>query len=96
MNDYLTTKVAWHRASGSLPAAPSSAAAAKPLIVWQPVSAHEYVGACRYTGYVDKTIRLTLACGHEQYRKASQGAPLKARCRDCERASLAISSQDRP
>lgn len=51
-----------------------------------PVISHEYTGACRYTGYVDKTIKLTLACGHEQYRKASAGVPQKAHCRDCARA----------
>lgn len=54
--------------------------------VMQPVRTIEYVGACRYTGYVDKSIRLTLDCGHEQYRKASAGVPEKARCRDCEKA----------
>jgi bacterioferritin-associated ferredoxin len=61
----------------------------------QSVTASEYVGACRYTGYVDKSIRLTLACGHEQYRKASQGIPVKARCRDCERAAAALPLEDR-
>jgi hypothetical protein len=54
-------------------------------MIWQPVTDAQYMGASRYTGYVPKSIRLTLKCGHEQYRKASQGAPLKARCRDCER-----------
>lgn len=47
------------------------------------VSTFKYTGGCRYTGYIDKTIKLTLECGHELYRKASQGVPVKARCRDC-------------
>jgi hypothetical protein len=51
------------------------------------VKYHEYTGACRYTGYVHKTIKLTLDCGHENYRKASQGVPMKARCRDCARTA---------
>jgi hypothetical protein len=42
-----------------------------------------YVGACRYTGYVAKTIWLKLECGHESFRKASAGAPKRARCREC-------------
>lgn len=46
----------------------------------------EYVGACRYTGYVAKSVKLTLECGHEQHRKASQGIPMRARCTECERA----------
>lgn len=45
---------------------------------------HKYVGACRYTGYANKRIRLTLACGHQTTRKASQGIPAKAFCRECE------------
>ena len=49
------------------------------------IKTFEYFGACRYTGYIDKSIRLFLECGHEQTRKASQGVPQKARCRDCER-----------
>ncbi len=49
------------------------------------VLSHEYVGACRYTGYVPKSIKLTLECGHEMWRKASAGAPQKARCHECER-----------
>jgi hypothetical protein len=44
---------------------------------------YEYVGASRYTGYVAKSIRLILVCGHDNYRKASQGAPSRARCRQC-------------
>lgn len=47
---------------------------------------HEYTGASRYTGYIHKTIKLILACGHEQYRKASAGVPQKAHCRECARA----------
>ncbi len=49
------------------------------------VKTFEYFGACRYTGYLDKSIRLFLECGHEQTRKASGGVPKKARCRECER-----------
>ena len=44
----------------------------------------EYVGACRYTGYVHKSIKLTLECGHTQTRKASKGVPQKALCKECE------------
>lgn len=52
----------------------------------QPVIRFEYVGACRYTGYEAKAIKLTLECGHDQAsRKASMGVPQKARCRDCAR-----------
>lgn len=46
---------------------------------------HRFVGGCRYTGYVDKSIRLFLACGHDQQRKVSQGVPARARCVECER-----------
>ncbi len=45
----------------------------------------EYVGACRYTGYIPRSLKLTLRCGHEQYRKASQGVPKRARCAECEK-----------
>jgi hypothetical protein len=50
----------------------------------------EYVGASRYTGYVDKSIRLTFECGHDVTHKASnyngvgKSVPERARCRDCE------------
>ena len=54
-------------------------------MILQPVQKFEYVGACRYTGYIAKSIWLTLACGHEQRRKASQGVPRRARCVECER-----------
>lgn len=56
-------------------------------MIFQPVTNIEYVGACRYTGYIAKSIRLTLKCGHEIQRKASQGVPLKAHCRECEKAT---------
>lgn len=59
------------------------------------VTNHEYVGACRYTGYVAKSIRLVLECGHENLRKASQGVPTRAHCRDCARAST-VSAQQIP
>lgn len=49
-----------------------------------------YCGACRYTGYEHKSIRLTLECGHEITRKASAGIPLKARCHDCSRDETAL------
>lgn len=51
----------------------------------RPVKTFSYTGACRYTGYIPKSIKLTLECGHEQHRKASQGVPKRAHCRDCER-----------
>lgn len=54
-------------------------------MILQPVKTHEYVGACRYTGYIARSIRLKLECGHEQIRKASQGVPHRARCTECER-----------
>jgi hypothetical protein len=50
------------------------------------VVSHAYVGACRYTGYIARSIRLTLECGHTMTRKASQGVPRKARCYDCGKA----------
>jgi hypothetical protein len=49
------------------------------------VTNSDYVGACRYTGYIPKSIKLTLECGHEQHRKASQGVPVRANCKDCDR-----------
>lgn len=55
------------------------------MIQWCAVTALEYVGASRYTGYIAKTARLTLACGHQLYRKASAPIPSKARCIECER-----------
>ena len=39
------------------------------------VKKHGYVGASRYTGYIARSIRLILECGHDQYRKASQAFP---------------------
>ena len=54
------------------------------ILILQPVREFHYVGACRYTGYEDRSIRLVLACGHESVRKASAGVPTRARCRDCE------------
>jgi hypothetical protein len=50
----------------------------------------EYEGACRYTGYLDKSIRLTLECGHEMVRKASAGVPGKARCYFCDRDATSV------
>jgi hypothetical protein len=47
------------------------------------VVGYEFCGACRYTGYVDKSVELKLACGHVLYRKVSQGVPKKAKCREC-------------
>lgn len=58
--------------------------------VFQNVVNHDYVGACRYTGYENKSIRLKLECGHEIQDKASRFEgkgkciPKRARCRDCE------------
>lgn len=53
---------------------------------------YNYVGACRYTGYQNKAIKLKLECGHDYAsRKASdfeghgKCIPKKVRCRDCER-----------
>lgn len=52
----------------------------------QKVVSFNYVGACRYTGYIDKSIELILECGHGQpFRKASQGVPRTANCRECDR-----------
>ena len=49
------------------------------------VVGYEWCGACRYTGYEDKSIRLVLDCGHPQAaRKASdfrRGIPKRAHCR---------------
>ena len=58
-------------------------------MILRTVANFHYTGACRYTGYVAKSIRLELECGHEQVRKASAGVPGKARCRDCEREQAA-------
>jgi hypothetical protein len=54
------------------------------------VKTFEYTGACRYTGYIPKSIRLVLECGHEQLRKASQGVPKKAKCHHCEHDAAQI------
>lgn len=59
--------------------------ARKKHMILQRVKTYEYVGACRYTGYIARSIRLTLECGHEQTRKVSQGVPNRARCIECER-----------
>lgn len=50
----------------------------------------KFVGASRYTGYADKSIRLYLECGHDFSRKASHGVPKRARCRDCERGTCKV------
>lgn len=55
-------------------------------MLMQAVKSIAYTGASRYTGYIAKTIQLTLVCGHQQYRKASAGVPARANCRECERA----------
>jgi hypothetical protein len=55
--------------------------------ILQAVKNIDYIGACRYTGYIAQSIRLTLECGHEQTRKASAGVPKRARCKDCEWAA---------
>lgn len=47
----------------------------------------QYIGASRYTGYRNCSIKLNLECGHVLRRKASTGVPLKARCRECENLS---------
>jgi hypothetical protein len=47
------------------------------------VISHEYVGACRYTGYQHKSISFKLECGHELVRKASAGVPRRMQCREC-------------
>lgn len=45
-----------------------------------------YVGACQYTGYKNRTAELVLECGHTNCRKASVALPSRARCRECEYA----------
>lgn len=65
-------------------------------MIFRPVINSEYVGASRYTGYIAKSIRLDLQCGHNQYRKASQGVPRQARCRECERAAEALALRETP
>ena len=52
-------------------------------LVMRRVVKSEWVGACRYTGYIAKSVRLILDCGHEIVRKASQGIPRKSKCREC-------------
>lgn len=63
-------------------------------MILRAVKTHEYVGASRYTGYSHKSIRLFLECGHDLSRKASQGVPAKARCRECERHESAFAPAD--
>lgn len=44
----------------------------------------EWTGASRYTGYIAKSLRIQLKCGHELFRKGSQGIPKgRCRCREC-------------
>lgn len=59
-------------------------------MIFRIVTHFDYVGACRYTGYINKSIKLKLECGHEQRRKASGGVPRKARCKDCERRACKV------
>jgi hypothetical protein len=63
-------------------------------MILRAVKSFEYVGACRYTGYVHKSIRLYLECGHDQSRKASQGVPRRARCDECEKLSATPEGKD--
>ena len=46
------------------------------------VMTFEWGVASRYTGYVSKSKIFKLECGHEVFRKDSQGLPQKIRCRD--------------
>lgn len=49
----------------------------------------EYCGASRYTGYVARSVRIKLECGHELIRRASEfGTQSKFHCRDCDRQEL--------
>jgi hypothetical protein len=36
-----------------------------------------------YYGSGSRSIKLTLECGHDAFRKASQGIPMRVQCRDC-------------
>ncbi len=54
-------------------------------MIFERVTKIEHVGACRYTGYVARSLRLTLECGHQRTQKASQYVGQFARCRECER-----------
>lgn len=62
--------------------------------VWQPVVNIEYFGACRYTGYIDRSVWLILKCGHKLGRKASQRIPAKALCRECARPTTDKGGRD--
>lgn len=57
------------------------------------VARFEYTGASRYTGYRAKSVKLFLECGHENFRKASQGVPERAQCRACHYAALRAAQQ---
>lgn len=47
----------------------------------------EYVAA-RGTGFIKGGMwKLTLACGHEEWRRGSTRVPQVAKCRDCTRAA---------
>lgn len=59
-------------------------------MILRQVTASRYGGASRYTGYKRSRIFLKLECGHEQSRKASEGCPMRARCRDCERTAPTV------
>lgn len=59
-------------------------------MIFRQVATSRLGGASRYTGYRRSRIFLTLECGHEQSRKASEGCPNRARCRDCERTAPTV------
>jgi len=64
-------------------------------MIFRKVIDFNFVGACRYTGYRHRSIRLVLDCGHEQpSRKASMKIPRKARCRECERLSTGAAKRE--
>lgn len=48
------------------------------------VTGTELCGASRYTGYVDKSLKLHLSCGHYLIRKRSAYVPHTALCVTCE------------
>lgn len=65
-------------------------------MIFRDVVDAEDCGASRYTGYVHKSMRLRLVCGHEKYRKISQGQPFKVRCIECERAAISAADGAKP
>jgi hypothetical protein len=55
----------------------------------------EYVGACRYTGYVARSIQLTLECGHTHTRKRTNQFVAKHGDEKCRKMFEVLRTRDK-